>query len=180
MWREPGKRLVFMVRLTGDRIPSRANANRRLGYKIFCTNGNQRGRTGTCFPQTPTPQRIMNNIIKDKKGSALVEYGLLIAGVALVGAAAVSIFGHKTTDLIGATAAVLPGAHADDNGAIVSGKLVETNLDADGNITINGDAIAAGAGTARLGTNLLGSYNATSGGAESGIVGSFFVVEAEN
>ena len=123
----------------------------------------------------------MNKLLKNKKGSALVEYGLLIAGVALVGAAAVSIFGHKTNDLIGATAAVLPGAHADDNGAIVGGKLIETNLDeTSGTITIDGDAIAAGAGTARMGTNLLGAYNSTSGGAESGIVGSFFVVEAEN
>ena len=169
-----------MVRLTDDRIPSRANAHRRLGYKIFCTSGNQPRPTGTNSPQTPNPQRIMNNIIKDKKGSALVEYGLLIAGVALVGAAAVSMFGHKTTDLIGATAAVLPGAHADDNGAIVSGKLVETNLDADGNVTVDGEAIYANRGTARLGVNLLGgAYNASAGGAESGIVGSYFVVEAE-
>ena len=121
----------------------------------------------------------MIKLIKDKKGSALVEYGLLIAGVALVGAAAVSIFGHKTTDLIGATATVLPGAHNDDNGAIVSGKLIETQLDETTNeITIDGTAIGANAGTARLGVNLLGSYN--DNGQEGGVVGSLFVVEAEN
>ena len=56
----------------------------------------------------------MNKLLKNKKGSALVEYGLLIAGVALVGAAAVSIFGHKTTDLIGATATVLAPADSDE------------------------------------------------------------------
>ena len=121
----------------------------------------------------------MIKLIKDKKGSALVEYGLLIAGVALVGAAAVSIFGHKTTDLIGATATVLPGAHNDDNGAIVSGKLIETQLDQTTNeITINGTAIGQNANTARLGVNLLGSYN--DNGQEGGVVGSLFVVEAEN
>lgn len=120
----------------------------------------------------------MNKLLKNKKGSALVEYGLLIAGVALVGAAAVSIFGHKTTDLIGATAAVLPGAHDDDNGAIVSGKLIETELTANNEITIDGAAIGAAAGTARMGNNLLGAYNTN--GSEGGVVGSLFVVEAEN
>ena len=77
----------------------------------------------------------MNKLLKNKKGSALVEYGLLIAGVALVSAAAVSVFGHKTNDLIAATATMLPGAHDDDNGAIISGKLVETERDTSGNIT---------------------------------------------
>ena len=119
----------------------------------------------------------MNKLLKNKKGSALVEYGLLIAGVALVGAAAVSIFGHKTTDLIGATAAVLPGAHDDDNGAIVSGKLIETTLTANNEIVIDGAAIGANAGTARMGNNLLGAYNTN--GSEGGVMGSLFVVEAE-
>jgi len=70
---------------------------------------------------------------RNRKGQSLVEYGILIGGVALVALAAVSIFGHKTTDLIGTVAAALPGAHADDNNAIVSGKLVQTaTIDAGG------------------------------------------------
>ena len=73
--------------------------------------------------------RSERRLLSDKRGSALVEYGLLIAGVALVSAAATSMFGHKTSDLIGATAAILPGAHDDDNGAIVSAKLIETTRD---------------------------------------------------
>ena len=68
----------------------------------------------------------MNKLLRNKKGAALVEYALVVAGVALISAAAVSIFGHKTSDMLAATATVLPGAHADDNGAIVSGKLIET------------------------------------------------------
>ena len=69
---------------------------------------------------------MFRKFLSNKKGQGLVEYGLIIAGVALISAAAVSIFGHKTSDLIAAVATVMPGAHADDNGPIVSGKLIET------------------------------------------------------
>ena len=101
----------------------------------------------------------MIRVLKSKAGSALVEYGLLIAGVALVGAAAVSIFGHKTNDLIATTAAVLPGAHEDDNGPIVSGKVLETTRDPNNGDAIILDPIAAGQDDKqpRLGNNLLGT-----------------------
>ena len=56
----------------------------------------------------------------------MIEYALLIAGVTLVSASATAVFGHKTNDLISSVAAVLPGAHGDDNAPIVSGKLIET------------------------------------------------------
>ena len=52
---------------------------------------------------------FFRRLVRDKKGQGLVEYGLLIAGVALISAAAVSVFGHKTDHLISAVAAVLPG-----------------------------------------------------------------------
>ena len=111
-----------------------------------------------------------------ERGSALVEYSLLIAGVALVASAAVSIFGHKTTDLIAATSTVLPGAHADDNGAITSGKLIETTSAEDGAIGVNVADIAAQNGQARLGNNLLGTaVNGT--GPEGNLLGTL-VVEA--
>ena len=41
----------------------------------------------------------MRKFFSNKKGQGLVEYGLIIAGVALVCAAAISLFGHKTADL---------------------------------------------------------------------------------
>ena len=72
---------------------------------------------------------MFRKFLSNKKGQGLVEYGLIIAGVALISAAAVSVFGHKTSDLISAVATVpgcRQGAHADDNGPIVSGKLIET------------------------------------------------------
>ena len=112
---------------------------------------------------------------KKRRGAALVEYGLLIAGVALIGAAAVSIFGHKTSDLVAAVATVLPGAHADDNGAITSGKLIETSAPTTG---ATGTAIAlsitdinANSVTERLGNNVLGpTQNAIASNALTNLV----------
>ncbi len=63
---------------------------------------------------------------EQRKGQSLVEYGILIGGVALVALAAVAIFGHKTTDLIGTVGAALPAVEADEATAIVAGKLVNT------------------------------------------------------
>ena len=117
----------------------------------------------------------MRKFFSNKKGQGLVEYGLIIAGVALVCAAAIAIFGHKTSDLVSATAAVLPGAHADDNGPIVSAKLIETAADTDGNLNLNmGDGsttgIVANSDTPRLGNNF---------GLDSAVNFGGLVVEAE-
>ncbi len=106
-------------------------------------------------------QRFQKN--QRRRGAAMIEYALLIAGVTLVSAAAVSLFGHQTNDLISGVAAVLPGAHADDNAPIVSGKLIETGIsDHDGDAGTP-DAISLGisdilensdGSVARLGRNL--------------------------
>lgn len=48
-------------------------------------------------------------------GQALVEYALLLAGIALVCVVAVAMVGHKTSNILAVVAAVLPGAHAEDN-----------------------------------------------------------------
>jgi Flp pilus assembly pilin Flp len=66
-----------------------------------------------------------------KRGAALVEYGLIVAGVALVCLVAVSIFGGKTSALFGVAAAALPGATADDNGIITTGKIASVEKDGD-------------------------------------------------
>jgi Flp pilus assembly pilin Flp len=100
---------------------------------------------------------MLRKLIRNKKGQGLVEYGLIIAGVALICAAAVSVFGHKTGDLISAVAAILPGAHADDNGPMNSGKLIETTAAAAGDtdgIELDVDTITTNTATARLGTNV--------------------------
>ena len=95
---------------------------------------------------------MFKKFIREEKGAALLEYSLLAAGVALVSAAAVSIFGHKTADLIGAVSTVLPGAHADDNCPIVSAKIIETTQRLEDNAIILDTATIAAGGT-RMGTN---------------------------
>jgi len=75
--------------------------------------------------------------IRSRKGQGLVEYGILVGGVALVCLAAVALLGHQTNDLVSVVAGVLPGAHADDNAPIVSGKLVSTTQNASGNIVLD-------------------------------------------
>ena len=107
---------------------------------------------------------MLRNFINNDKGAALLEYALLAAGVALISAAGVSIFGHKTSDMITAVATVMPGAHADDNGPIVSGSLIETSSAADGNIQLDVLDIVANGNTPRLGNNVLGTDPGADGG----------------
>ncbi len=109
---------------------------------------------------------------RNRKGQALVEYALIIAGVALIGAVGISIFGHKVSDLIDATAMILPGAHPDDNHAIVAGKLIETTADGGlgGNaITLDTNAIEGNDGTSRLFGNTEG-YSSPAAANPDGIV----------
>lgn len=68
--------------------------------------------------------KVNKNIRHSKRGAALVEYGLIVAGVALVAAAAVSVFGSKTAGLVAASARVLPGANTVDNKIIEVGHVV--------------------------------------------------------
>jgi len=97
-------------------------------------------------------------------GAALVEYALIVAGVALIGAAAVSLFGHKVTDMLGTAAAVMPGAHADDNAPIVAGKTIETSPNVSGfdngnsstGIGLDVNAITQANGQQRLGDSVGG------------------------
>ena len=103
--------------------------------------------------------RLLRSLARSQKGATLVEYSLIVAGVALIGAATVAVFGHKTNDMLATATAVLPGAHAEDNAPIVSGKIIETSPNAQGmdqgnnatGIGIDVNAITQANGTARLG-----------------------------
>ena len=69
---------------------------------------------------------------------------------------------------------MLPGSHADDNGPITSGKLIETTLpgasgSGDG-IELDVTSIEGNTGTARLGNNVLGSDPAGADGSFGGLV----------
>ena len=83
-------------------------------------------------------------LIRNRKGQGLVEYALIIAGVTLIAAVGISVFGHKVSDLIAAVAAILPGAHTDDNGPIVSGQFDRNDrLTRTAAITIDAATIAS-------------------------------------
>ena len=114
--------------------------------------------------------KIVQRLRRSEKGAALVEYALIVAGVALIGAAAVSIFGNKVTDLLATAAAILPGAHADSNAPIVSGKIIETSPNAQGfdegnsatGIGLDVNAITQSNGQRRLGDNVGGDGSLSS------------------
>ncbi len=96
----------------------------------------------------------MKNRNSRQRGTVMVEYALLLAGILVVGAAATSLLGHKTADLIGTAAVIMPGAHEDGNGPIVAGRAIETTSAEDGPITLDVQAISDATATARLATNL--------------------------
>ena len=83
--------------------------------------------------------------------------GWLIAGVALVCAATVSMFGEKTAELLASLTVVLPGAHAEDNAPIATGRLIEVKNNGNG-LALDLDAISAGnlSGTRELGKRIGG------------------------
>jgi len=114
--------------------------------------------------------KVVQRLRRNERGAALVEYALVVAGVALIGAAAISVFGNKVTDLLATAAAILPGAHADTNAPIVSGKIIETSPNSpgfdDGNsatgIGLDINAITQGNGQKRLGDNVGGDGSLSS------------------
>jgi len=77
---------------------------------------------------------------KVRKGQALVEYALLVVCVAVVCAVALSMLGHKTNDALAVGAAIMPGAHDDDNKPIVSANAIPTTAGANG-LQLNTDAL---------------------------------------
>ena len=104
---------------------------------------------------------MFKRINRTKKGAALIEYALLVAGVALMAAAAVSVFGNKTADMLAAVTSILPGAQSVDNGPIVTGQLIDT-ID-------NGDGIIVDTSVSTGQDNTLGNNT----GIEPGIDGNF-------
>jgi Flp pilus assembly pilin Flp len=94
---------------------------------------------------------------RKRKGQALVEYALIIAGVGLLCMVGISLFGHKVAGMINMTTAILPGAHAPGNAPIHTGRLVEfaPHEDTPGNpIELDVDGIIANNNTQRLSQNL--------------------------
>jgi Flp pilus assembly pilin Flp len=114
---------------------------------------------------------MLKKLFRNRKGQGLVEYALIIAGVTLIAAVGISVFGHKVNDMISMVATILPGAHTDDNNPIASGHIIETTVNASGSITIDPSAatgVLSHNGTDRLEGNVFG-YS-TYGNSDSGLV----------
>lgn len=80
---------------------------------------------------------FIGKLFRNKQGQSLVEYGILVGAIAIVGLVAATTLGHKVTDLLGASAALLPGAHDDDNAPVFSGHLVQTYTGSDGALHVS-------------------------------------------
>jgi Flp pilus assembly pilin Flp len=161
-----------------DRSPAPQPRRRRDGF-----NETSKNWSLLVFPElyvVPFSSKgdfMIRKLVHDRKGQGLVEYALLVAGIAIISLAAISTLGHKTSDLMAAAATMIPGAHQGDNAPITSGHLVET--DAQGGLTgnaieVSSTQILANNGTDRLGTNLFG---AQSPGAANGLGG--MIVESQ-
>src|ERR1700732_5402634 len=72
-----------------------------------------------------------------RKGQAMVEYALLVVCIAVVGAVAVSMLGHKTQNTLAIAAAVMPGAHTDDNQPIAETEVVPVTQNAQGSLVLD-------------------------------------------
>ena len=94
----------------------------------------------------------MRNLFTNKKGQGLLEYALILAGVALICLVGITMVGHKTQDLLAATATILPGAHEEGNSSLFSGRLIETTGGGAATpTTLDLVAISNNKGQARLG-----------------------------
>ena len=102
---------------------------------------------------------MLYRLIRDKKGQGFVEYALLVAGIALVGAIGVTIIGQKSGELLDAMATVIPASTPQTNNDIQSGALIEYTTNEDP-MTLELNLIRDRGNTSRLSNNL--GYDAQS------------------
>lgn len=95
---------------------------------------------------------------KKRAGQGLVEYIFIVAAVAFISLVALSHFGHKVADQYAIGAGMLPGAHSEDNFAIVTGHYAGIN-EANTQITANGTVgwASINGGTAQGDANNVGN-----------------------
>ena len=74
--------------------------------------------------------------LRNESGAALAEYGLLLAGVAMVSMLAVAVLGTKVGGLIGSVATMIPGNTEDLDAPVLVGKMLETETR-----DVNGDGV---------------------------------------
>ncbi|MDX2175875.1 MAG: hypothetical protein SF028_05335 [Candidatus Sumerlaeia bacterium] len=70
----------------------------------------------------------MRNLLLNKKGQGLAEYGLIVMGVAIVSLGALSVFGHNVGDLFATAAAIIPGSEPIYDQPVYVGELIELSV----------------------------------------------------
>ncbi|MBM3996913.1 MAG: hypothetical protein FJ303_22600 [Planctomycetes bacterium] len=93
---------------------------------------------------------------KKRKGSVLVEYGLLIAGIVLVAVVAIAVLGHKVADQYGVMAGIMPGAHPEDNVPVAAANALPFKNDG-GKLVLDTAALTKTDGTLDRMENILGA-----------------------
>lgn len=73
----------------------------------------------------------IQTFLKEEEGQSMVEYGIVLGGVAAVSYIAVVMLGDRIADLYAWMANHLPGGEGDDNGQV--------RLEADGLVGLNED-----------------------------------------
>jgi len=101
---------------------------------------------------------------KRRKGSVLVEYALLIAGIVLVSVVAIAVLGHKAFLNFALMAVIMPGAHQDDNKPIAHAETIPFTDNGSGALILDKSALVSPTGTDRT-KSIIGA-----GGGESLIV----------
>lgn len=87
--------------------------------------------------------------LRNRKGQGLVEYALIVGGVAITTAVAIAVFGLKVSEMIGTYAVIIPGTTNNVNNDVQVGSILELNNNA-GTIGLDATEIEARAGTSRL------------------------------
>ena len=68
---------------------------------------------------------MLRKILKSKKGQGLAEYAVILVAVTVVCLTAISVLGHNIGDLLGVTAAILPGSEVGYDQPVYVGELIE-------------------------------------------------------
>lgn len=79
-----------------------------------------------------------------RKGQAMVEYALLLAGIAVASVVGIAVLGHKTADQYSLLGVIMPGAHAEDNNAIQSSEALIPFTTSNGVIVLDTSKLIGG------------------------------------
>lgn len=68
---------------------------------------------------------MLRKLLKSTKGQGLAEYAVILVAVTVVCLTAISVLGHNIGDLLGVTAAILPGSEVGYDSPVYVGEFIE-------------------------------------------------------